>query len=394
MHRSLRSLALVTTMTAALVTTSGCGQETVEDPGTTSATPSPAAAPATAEDEQTTTSAAPTETSTEAAATETAAETSDDEQQSSPALSADPAWTAGGRLLGVYGDVAVFGEGEGTGTTVVARSADGSVAWQRDLAAPEELAGAGDVTALAAPGHRTVRLVWVGTPAAGDGSSLAVTAVLDPATGVDLATGSEPVEAGTFVSDVLTRDQVWLGHDTAGSVLLTVTDDGELTLEGDAHGWNDPVATLPLTHELGVDHVDGLVQLRTLDGPVGPGARCEPMPEGPGGGVVSVISPDRDSAAVFGATVDLVDGSVTCVPVEQDESFGGWEALADDGTLAGTVWGEPSGEACEWCDLEGVVLLRQEGTEVTELSGARPAGFLGDLLLLSTEAGYAAHRVG
>jgi hypothetical protein len=85
---------------------------------------------------------------------------------------------------------------------------------------------------------------------------------------------------------------------------------------------------------------------------------------------------------------------VTCVPVEQDETFGGWEALADDGTLAGTVWGEPSGEACEWCDLEGVVLLREEGRQVTELSGARPAGFLGDLLLLSTEAGYAAHRTG
>lgn len=354
-----RSLGVTVTLAAALLATS-CGQQTADVGAPPPAAPATPATPATPSE--------PTDTvdpTTEDPTTE------------------DPAWTASGRLVGTYGDVAVIHEGEPGSVEgrLTARDADGTVVWERELAAPAALSNATDVAAVVLPGHRTLRLIWSGTPA--DGATLAAGAVVDPATGEDVAAGAVEVPDGYTVAEPLSGDQLFLAHASGVDHLLTVAEDGSMTVDDGSDGYDLPADSLMVRHDLFIERVDGLVAVLAPDGPVSAFVDCNAvLPEGripdlPG--PLRPLSADRDHLWLGYATLDLAGGSVTCVaprPEVEDD----FTALADDGTLAGV-------------DADGAVVLLKDG-QLVPVDGpaqARPEGFLGDLLLVGTEAGVQAY---
>lgn len=368
MHTPLRSFALVAGLSAALVVTTGCGQETAE-PG--------AGAPTTAG--PTTDVAAPT---TDAPTITEESPTSEEPTASEEPAEEGEAWTTRGSLVGVYDDVAVVHDGQpgGSDGLLVALDADGSTVWERQLTeVPETLAEATDLAVTVLHGHRNPRLVWSGTV---DGTTLAAAAVLDPATGADLATGDVELPDGYAVAEQVSGDQLFLAHATGVEHLLTVAQDGTMTVDDGSDGLAMPADSLLVTHDLFVDRVDGMVAVLTPDGPVGAYVDCSSVQAA--GGVTDLSGPpplsaDRDHLWMGYAVVDLAAGSVTCVaapPGVED----GFTAVADDGTLAGV-------------DADGSVVLLEDGQLVppdVPVEG-HPVGFLGDLLVLSTDDGLAAH---
>ncbi|WP_122262882.1 hypothetical protein [Ornithinimicrobium cerasi] len=386
MHTHPRSLALTITLTAALLLT-GCGEQSPDVGAPAPATPTGTTDPAP-------TSEPPTSTPTERQAPTTPAEP-EETDDGSLAIADEPAWTAAGHLVGAYGDVAVVHDGEPGSSEglLTALGADGSVAWERELSAPEELAGATDLTVVVLPGHHTLRLAWTGT--LDGGLTLAAGAVVDPTTGEDVAIGALEVPAGYVVSEPVSGDQLWLAHPTDVASVLTIAEDGTMMVDDGADGYDLPVDSLAVMHDLLVDTVDDVVRVLTPDGPVGESVDCySGGGERPGVDPVPPRSPNRDLIWLGMAVVDLGAAEVTCVEPQPDAPDG-FTALADDGTLAGPVVGDEVPTAdCAWCGLGGVALLRDGELTVGGPVEARPEGFLGDLLLMSTEAGVAAYPLG
>lgn len=386
MRTTHRSRGLTVTLAATLLLT-GCGKQSA-DVGA----PAPAAPAGTTDPAPTT--EPPTDPPTDSAAPTTTVEpgkTDDDVL----AIADEPAWTAAGRLVGSYGDVAVVHDGEpgSTDGRLTARTADGSVAWERALSVPDHLAGATDVSVVVLRGHRTLRLAWSGT---GDGgTTLAVGTVVDPATGEDVAAGTVEIPAGYVVSEPVSGDQVWLEHPNDLGQVVTIAEDGSITVDV---GGGRPAESLAVTHDLLVDGVDSVVRVSGPDGPLGEATDCAPVapvaPDGPGVGPGPALSPDRDLLWLGMAVVDLTDGTATCLAAPP-EVPGGFTAVADDGTLAGALLADPlSGEDCEWCELTGIALWRDGEVVTGGPAEARPEGFLHDVLLVATEAGVAAYPLG
>lgn len=395
MNRQLRTLALPTALTAALVLTSGCG--TQQDGGA-------AEAPIT-DTSAVTVEPAGTGTDTEPEAAEDPAEDRGEEAGEAapealdiPTIAQTASWTETGDLVDVYDDVAVFTRGEDVATIVVGRAADGTQVWQRPMVVPEDLAEATDVRAMAVKGHRTVRLAWTGTPA-GSSTSLLVVAVVDPATGEDLATSTTEVPAGTYASEPASLDQLWLGNDVTPTGLLMVIDDDATTTVDDPYDDSDRKGTHRVTEDLWINHVDGTIQVVGADGPVGEGGTCAPMDEPGTLPFVPSVHADRSSTMLSGDLIDLVDGSVTCY--EAVEGVDGWAASVRDDGLQALLALE--GDYSDWDQMTGVALVRDGEVAISGPAGHEIVSFLGDGMILlrtapsgSWEDGYvyAAHPLG
>ena len=321
---------------AATIALAACGQQ--ETPATGSLTTSAAAedAPATAEPVPATST--PRDEAQDDAPS-SGAESADDSETDAAgkaglAVASDPEWTAPGQLVGVYGQVVLLedegppGAGEERGAvTLAAYRSDGTVAWERELTAPDALADADGAAPEVSAGHRHVLVTWTGTPT-GAGQGLLVSEVVDPATGKQVAGGQVDVPPGATVSEQISYDEFFLSD---GSTFLTVADDGTPTVDGGSDGYDEPAVDTGwrVTHDLGVlIDDDGHVQVVSEEGPIGDGGTCQIEP-GPGSVAPTSFSPSRDLALFPGVVVDLVEGTVTCVPPVDGEAV----AVTDDGPV-------------------------------------------------------------
>lgn len=379
-------LVIAPALLALVLGTAGCGQP--QAPGASPASTSTTSSTTEPAEE---TASEPAEETASEPVEETASEPVEDGLMH---VDPEPAWSVeGASLIDVFGDIVVVSRVDGDGTmTLDGLTADGAVAWTRVLDTPAQLADAEGTKIFAVRGWREVLVAWTGDlPETG----LLVSGWLDPATGEIRATGELEVPRGSETGGLpgYGLDQFWVSA-TGSSALVTVAQDGSMTAQTPPTGVPPVLGSVALTHDRGVAVGEGgHVQLVDLDGPIGEGATCW-IPESPGPQTVSAFSPDRNLALVPGATVDLVDGTVTCWPRNDTVSLRP-ELVADDGTLVGVV--TAGGNHIGVFRMQGGVL--SSDAEAIELLSPRGgpdfylSGGVGELVIGVTSDGVTAHRI-